>query len=157
MVRVKTPLKLIEGEKHRNTTFMKRRVVIKKKAMELSKLCDIATLLVRYGPHGKLETWPEDPQQARRIIDHYRSLRAEECITRHYDVATFFEGHLKKLQADLERKRNSWLEDPQAECLEALAQTLDSKLAAIDERLGYTSVETEVGRRGKEIDQVWWP
>ncbi|MQM20521.1 hypothetical protein Taro_053543 [Colocasia esculenta] len=152
MVRIKMPLRLIEGEKHRNMTFMKRRVVIKKKAEELSTLCDIATMLVCYGPRGQLETWPKDPREVRGMIDLYRSVHPDECIKRRYGLATFFEGHLKKLQADLARERESWLDSWSQEPLEELAQYLDAKLDAIEERMSYLGPE-EVGRLlGKETE-----
>ncbi|CAA7404970.1 unnamed protein product [Spirodela intermedia] len=156
MVRIKMPLRLIEGEKHRNTTFMKRRAVIKKKAMELGKLCDIVTLLVCFGPRGQLETWPEDRQEVRRIIEHYASLNPDDCIKRRYDLTTFFEAHFKRLQAQVNRERNSWLDAlPAADSLEDLLRSLDEKLAAIEEKIYQVELEEEEESRGKDLEACW--
>nr|WQI83112.1 MADS-box transcription factor [Spirodela polyrhiza] len=156
MVRIKMPLRLIEGEKHRNTTFMKRRAVIKKKAMELGKLCDIVTLLVCFGPRGQLETWPEDRQEVRRIIEHYASLNPDDCIKRRYDLTTFFEAHLKRLQAEINRERNAWLDAlPAADSLEDLLRSLDAKLAAIGEKICRVELEDKDESRGNEMEACW--
>ncbi|CAA6668137.1 unnamed protein product [Spirodela intermedia] len=135
---------------------MKRRAVIKRKAMELGKLCDIVTLLVCFGPRGQLETWPEDRQEVRRIIEHYASLNPDDCIKRRYDLTTFFEAHFKRLQAQVNRERNSWLDAlPAADSLEDLLRSLDEKLAAIEEKIYQVELEEEEESRGKDLEACW--
>ncbi|WCJ38882.1 AGAMOUS-like 82 [Euphorbia peplus] len=47
-------------------TYRKRKKTLKKKAEELSVLCDLPVALITIDPTGKVDTWPED----RRLVAH---------------------------------------------------------------------------------------
>ncbi|XP_078433685.1 uncharacterized protein LOC144704980 [Wolffia australiana] len=156
MVRIKMPLRIIPGEKHRNATFMKRRAVVKKKAMELGKLCDVATALICYGPRGQLDTWPEDPLDARHVIDSYLALNLSDDAQRHYNLHTFFQAQAKKLQTELQRERSAWLNSlNDASSLQDLLFSLDAKLREIDDRVCLAQAKEEEERREKEMESCW--
>lgn len=59
-------------EKARSKTYNSRKECIKKKAKELSTLCDIKACMLCFGPDGIWETWPENPNEVDRLIKSYR-------------------------------------------------------------------------------------
>ncbi|PSS07467.1 MADS-box transcription factor PHERES like [Actinidia chinensis var. chinensis] len=66
------PMKMMENKRARMVTYTKRKDCIKKKTMELSTLCGIQACTVCFGPDGAVETWPENPNDVKAVIDLYR-------------------------------------------------------------------------------------
>jgi hypothetical protein len=67
----------IEDEKSRRKAFMKRITTLKKKAEELSTLCDVEVCMVCFGLDGKFHVFPEEPEKAKAII-----LKQKECSSK---------------------------------------------------------------------------
>ncbi|CAA6663517.1 unnamed protein product [Spirodela intermedia] len=131
MARSRTPLRLIEADRHRSYAFQRRKEALKKKTMELGELCGIVTLLVCFGPRGQLVTWPEDPEEVRGIIQSYRRVGLDgDGVKRRYALVGFFQDLLKRLQRELGRVRDAWLGNLPLESLEELMRSLDSRLEA---------------------------
>ncbi|XP_057489228.1 agamous-like MADS-box protein AGL53 [Actinidia eriantha] len=63
---------LIENSNLRKSTYKRRMIGIKKKAMELATLCGITVCIISFGPDGELETWPENSSDVRSAVDRYR-------------------------------------------------------------------------------------
>ncbi|XP_030970073.1 agamous-like MADS-box protein AGL53 [Quercus lobata] len=61
----------------RKTSFKLRNPTLKKKAMELSALCDIPVCVISYdaaeGADGKAETWPESRDDVKALIHDYKN------------------------------------------------------------------------------------
>lgn len=61
----------------RKTSFKLRNPTLKKKAMELSALCDIPVCVISYdaaeGADGKAETWPENRDDVKAMIHDYEN------------------------------------------------------------------------------------
>ncbi|CAI9105979.1 OLC1v1005027C1 [Oldenlandia corymbosa var. corymbosa] len=62
----------------KNVVFKGRKEGLKKKAMELSILCDIPVLVMIRSPNGELEVWPRDPSQVKTIVRNYLNGRNPE-------------------------------------------------------------------------------
>uniref|UniRef100_A0A2N9GVL4 MADS-box domain-containing protein n=1 Tax=Fagus sylvatica TaxID=28930 RepID=A0A2N9GVL4_FAGSY len=67
----------IEDEKSRRKAFMKRITTLKKKAEELSTLCDVEVCMVCFGLDGKFHVFPEEPEKAKAII-----MKQKECSSK---------------------------------------------------------------------------
>ncbi|XP_062014636.1 agamous-like MADS-box protein AGL27 [Rosa rugosa] len=77
----KLPLELIKNEKSRNVTFRKRKKGLMKKTYELNKLCDVQCSVIIYeNKNGQLvrpDTYPENPEEVKQIIDRFVSKSAK--------------------------------------------------------------------------------
>ncbi|XXG63207.1 hypothetical protein AAC387_Pa05g1447 [Persea americana] len=150
MGRTKIPIKLIECQKSRNSTFIKRIKGLKKKAFEFATLCDVDVCLICLGPQGercyKPEIWPNEQSEVRRIIKRYRSLSKDEQVKKKLDLSGFLEQRTKKLEVELKlrsrEKENvmypSWddrLNEFPPEMLQDLLATLDSKMEAANRKI----------------------
>ncbi|CAN0926485.1 Agamous-like MADS-box protein AGL103 [Linum grandiflorum] len=60
----------------RSPSLKKRRSTLKKKASELSVLCDIDVAYVCFEPNGRVHTWPEDPNRVKDIILKYNRMKS---------------------------------------------------------------------------------
>ncbi|CAA7400002.1 unnamed protein product [Spirodela intermedia] len=154
MARSRTPLRLIEADRHRSYAFQRRKEALKKKTMELGELCGIVTLLVCFGPRGQLVTWPEDPEEVRGIIQSYRRVGLDgDGVKRRYALVGFFQDLLKRLQRELGRVRDAWLGNLPLESLEELMRSLDSRLEAVDESI----VKAEIEQKKLEAPTTQFP
>lgn len=102
----------IEDDRRRKATFMKRMPVIKKKAMELSKLCGIKVLLICNGNSSpgdviNNETWPETQSEVFRIIQHYSTMCPVDRDRRKLNQKTHIQTQMKKMSVEIERLRKS--------------------------------------------------
>ncbi|CAA6663513.1 unnamed protein product [Spirodela intermedia] len=154
MARSRTPLRLIEADRHRSYAFQRRKEALKKKTMELGELCGIVTLLVCFGPRGQLVTWPEDPEEVSGIIQSYRRVGLDgDGVKRRYALVGFFQDLLKRLQRELGRVRDAWLGNLPLESLEELMRSLDSRLEAVDESI----VKAEIEQKKLEAPTTQFP
>ncbi|KAJ8640230.1 hypothetical protein MRB53_016924 [Persea americana] len=150
MGRAKVPLKLIECQKSRNATFMKRRKGLRKKTFEFATLCGVDVCLICLGPQGdrqhETEIWPNDRPEVRRIIKRYKSLSKDEQVRRKLDLSSLLEQRNKKLEEELKHrsveKENvmypSWddrLNEFPIEMLQDLLATLDSKMETVNRKV----------------------
>ncbi|XP_050213207.1 agamous-like MADS-box protein AGL81 [Mercurialis annua] len=102
--------KVLRGDKQAQTaSFLKRGPTLKKKALELQTLCDVSVVIVRYGPDGSLDIWPENEAQVRDVVMRYKG----------------FEKTRKK-----ERNLFDFLVDKKAKLLKKKTQLMKTKLHA---------------------------
>ncbi|KAL3621208.1 hypothetical protein CASFOL_036120 [Castilleja foliolosa] len=121
MGRAKLNMELIAKEKKRLTTFKKRKQGLIRKIHEFTTLCDVSACMIIYGPNqesgrAEPETWPENIDEVKRIID----IRAKnrDLGDRTYGLSDFFldrkrkvEDELKKMKKkNMEAKYPTWLE-----------------------------------------------
>ncbi|XP_024178675.2 agamous-like MADS-box protein AGL11 [Rosa chinensis] len=137
----KLPLELIKNEKSRNVTFRKRKKGLMKKTYELNKLCDVQCSVIIYeNKNGQLvrpDTYPENPEEVKQIIDRFVSKSAK--VRKVENLADFFSKQImqvKKETAKLRQKNNearfpSWddrLDDFSLDQLLALLKKLEHKI-----------------------------
>ncbi|XP_050213128.1 agamous-like MADS-box protein AGL81 [Mercurialis annua] len=102
--------KILRGDKQAQAaSFLKRGPTLKKKALELQTLCDVSVVIVRYGPDGSLDVWPENEAQVRDVVMRYKG----------------FEQTRKK-----ERNLFDFLEDKKARLVKKKTQLMKTKLHA---------------------------
>lgn len=63
-----------EEKTFKRSAYKKRKECIKKKTMELATLCGINACTIIYGAHGEIESWPENPTEAKAIIKKFKDL-----------------------------------------------------------------------------------
>ncbi|XP_024199920.1 MADS-box protein defh21 [Rosa chinensis] len=137
----KLPLELIKNEKSRNVTFRKRKKGLMKKTYELNKLCDVQCSVIIYeNKNGQLvrpDTYPENPEEVKQIIDRFVSKSAK--VRKVENLADFFGKQImqvKKETAKLHQRNNearfpSWhdmLDDFSLDQLLALLKKLEHKI-----------------------------
>ncbi|TMW93099.1 hypothetical protein EJD97_012193 [Solanum chilense] len=60
-------------------SYQVRKECIKRKSMELATLCDIKVCTVITGPNGELQTWPDDFDACKQVLDLYsQNLKPEK-------------------------------------------------------------------------------
>ncbi|XP_031502213.1 MADS-box transcription factor PHERES 2-like [Nymphaea colorata] len=170
MGRAKLPIRLINPERSRHATFTKRKRGLKKKIFEFATLCDVDACMIIYGSAAGSapETWPEDPTEVRRIIERFGKAPAEERDKRRVDVSAFLTTKNKKLQAELERKREEnaelaslllWnrtsLDAMDLDTVLGIERRLHAKITAVHERI--ESLRRNVVKREDECSQLEMP
>ncbi|GAB4839971.1 hypothetical protein Ancab_020680 [Ancistrocladus abbreviatus] len=110
MGRAKLAMKLRTEEKARNITFQKRKNGLKKKAFELSTLCNIPVCLIIYGykKDGHLaepDIWPSNHVEVRKIIDKYNAIPRYDRNKRAVNLLDILEGRKRKAEQDLFKLR----------------------------------------------------
>ncbi|XP_062093351.1 agamous-like MADS-box protein AGL53 [Humulus lupulus] len=85
--------------------FERRKFTLKKKANELTELCNSEVCLVCYDPNSNVEVWPEDPAKAHSIITKYYS-RLESCNDKkrkasEVNLSHVLEKKMKKLEEQI--------------------------------------------------------
>ena len=70
MGRKKIEIQRIEGERHRQVTYSKRKMGMIKKATELAVLTDAQVGLIAFGSNGKMTVYSSAPLE--HIIERYR-------------------------------------------------------------------------------------
>ncbi|XP_049381313.1 agamous-like MADS-box protein AGL81 [Solanum stenotomum] len=67
---------MAEDDQSKKTTnnpksYQERKECIKRKSMELATLCDIKICIVITGPNGELQTWPDNLDACKEVLDLY--------------------------------------------------------------------------------------
>ncbi|GAB2291781.1 hypothetical protein Dimus_026034 [Dionaea muscipula] len=115
MGRAKLPMRFIEKEKTRNITFLKRKKGLKKKAYELSTLCDVPICIIIYPNNNnnnnddhnnnvaksEAEIWPSSPQKVLDVLNRYILLPQEDQQRRALNLSDILRGKKKKAEQDL--------------------------------------------------------
>ncbi|XP_059626035.1 MADS-box transcription factor PHERES 2-like [Cornus florida] len=153
MGRAKLKMELISNEKKRHSTFQKRNKGLKKKAYELSTLCDVNVCMIIYGPkqneHHSMELgmWPSNPHEIQRMIELFKNRSEQDRNSRTHDLSDFFEDRTRKVEEEVEklRKKNdneakypSWdqrYNTLSEEHLRQLSSLLDDKVAVAKDQL----------------------
>ncbi|KAI5684117.1 hypothetical protein M9H77_05345 [Catharanthus roseus] len=101
----------------RSLSFRKGKETIKRKAKELSILCDIPVCALITSPiNGEIETWPESPSELKTIFQMYR------------EKFQFFD---RQRYADPAEEMEEDDDDDEDEIME----WLNDKIAAVDDRI----------------------
>ncbi|KAK3023416.1 hypothetical protein RJ639_042804 [Escallonia herrerae] len=123
-------------------SYVKRKACIKKKAMELSTLCDIKVCSICLGPAGDVETWPEKPNEVHAIINMYRDkkkLEAGKSLKEMADDGGFANGLSQESLHDLYRE-------------------IDAKIEAVEQRVAFLNsnrVNETSFLHHQECDNPW--
>ncbi|KAJ7980934.1 MADS-box transcription factor [Quillaja saponaria] len=131
MGRGKLNMELIQNEKKRKVTYLKRSNGLMKKMYELTTLCDVKAFMILYGirsdgqPNTEPETWPQDPNDFKAVFDLYKSKMQSGAPTKDYKVSNFFENRKTKIEADTHKL--------QEESLSLLYPTWDNSLDILGE------------------------
>ncbi|KAJ1405109.1 hypothetical protein SESBI_26051 [Sesbania bispinosa] len=108
MGRGRIPMELIQKEKARKATFLKRKNGLMKKVYEFSTLCGVDVCLIIYGPNfdnQKLvepETWPQDTREVYRIIQKYFDTTSDRC-PKIYGVQEYYQDRMKKVEGEISK------------------------------------------------------
>lgn len=103
--------------------FRKRNPTLKKKAKELSGLCDIPVCLISYGPDGKVHTWPESRNDVEAIIGKYKNLGPSSNLSvysKEYQIENSMDEDLD-LGSEKKKKKNKNKEEEEEKFEEVLA------------------------------------
>lgn len=138
MVRGKTQLKRIENRASRQVTFSKRRGGLRKKAHELSVLCDVEVALIVFSPSGRLYEFASASMQ--KTLERYKASTKDKTSspTAQQDIEKIkadAEGLSQKLEA-LEAYRRKFLgekleDDCSFEELNSLEVKMEKSLRSI--------------------------
>lgn len=153
---------LIKDEKARNLTYKKRMTSIKKKTTELATLCGIKACAIVFGPDGEIDSWPENPADARAMIGAYKdmysmTLESTEAITEtetRRDANSDGEKKIANLEreiADAERENRRKIRRLMEAMNHALSDRIEFLKAVDDERRSKTG-EKKADSVGKDIN-----
>ncbi|KAH0746112.1 hypothetical protein KY285_007769 [Solanum tuberosum] len=110
-------------------SYQGRKDCIKRKSMDLATLCDIKVCSVITGPNGKLQTWPDNLDACKEVLDLYsQNLKLEK---KHKESSTSV----------------SEPEEEQGE--KDLLTLVESKLATINGRIRFLENKNVVADKGK--------
>ncbi|XP_050225408.1 agamous-like MADS-box protein AGL75 [Mercurialis annua] len=88
--------KILRGDKQTQTaSFLKRDPTLKKKALELQTLCDVSVIVLRFGPDGSVDIWPENESQVRDGVMRYKEF--EQTRKKESNLFDFLEDKKAKL------------------------------------------------------------
>ncbi|KAK3183008.1 hypothetical protein Dsin_030294 [Dipteronia sinensis] len=146
-------------------SFKKRKSTLKKKAAQLSTLCDVDVCMVCFGPDRMVETWPENRSDVLDLIRKYGALseKAREKGKQN-DKKRKLDEKLKKNRKNHQdedsvknynpgSKFSAWderLDLSSEEELVGLCGCLDSKLQELREQI---SVHQMKNKKGKAVDE----
>ncbi|KAK2661098.1 hypothetical protein Ddye_007631 [Dipteronia dyeriana] len=121
----------------------KRKSTLKKKAAQLSTLCNAEVCMVCFGPDKTVETWPENRSNVLDLIGKYGGLseKEREKAKQKYNLVGFLSDKKRKMYEKLNKKRKNRDES---------VKNYDpgSEFPAWDERLDLFSEENLVGLCG---------
>ncbi|GAB2214347.1 hypothetical protein Droror1_Dr00018690 [Drosera rotundifolia] len=154
MGRAKLPMQLIEKEKTRSTTYLKRKKGLKKKAQELSILCDVPICIIIYpyvaesSSSLEPEIWPPSPKEVHQILNRYQCLPREDQQKRASNLCGILESKRRKFEQDLFKLRRktmatkypTWhpiLDTLDRDSLHRLVSELDEKSVLVKQMIAF--------------------
>ncbi|XP_006367900.1 agamous-like MADS-box protein AGL93 [Solanum tuberosum] len=96
-------------------TYQERKECIKRKSMELATLCDIKVCTVITGPNGELQTWPDNLDACKEVLDLYS----------------------QNLKPEKKHKESSTLEPEEEQGEKDLLTLVESKHAVVNRRIRF--------------------
>ncbi|XP_016437910.1 agamous-like MADS-box protein AGL81 [Nicotiana tabacum] len=90
-------------------TYQVRKECIKRKTMELSTLCDIKCCTIITSPQGELQTWPENLDAVKEVLNMYTQTLSPNKKEEEIDIPTLVDSKL-----DAVNKRIRYLENKNA-------------------------------------------
>ncbi|GFZ07033.1 hypothetical protein Acr_18g0012030 [Actinidia rufa] len=156
-----------EGSHGHLVTCTKRKNCIKKKTMELATLCGIQACAVCFGPDGAVETWPENPNDVKAVIDLFR-----ESVKngRGRGIGGNLGERVKKVEEEsggakkdelnkgLLGWNNDWVSGLSAEQLMVFLEKLEVKIESVMDKIGFLKMADEQHRApnyGFEMMNSW--
>lgn len=124
--------------------------------MELSVLCDIKACVVFLGPNGQVETWPENPDSVREIINKYQDFSAKNgCMIKKVkveepddddapEITMIKEGFGTK--KDFIKQEPAWDDDLSKASAQEFLENIDQKLETMQKRTDLLNKS-----KGKEV------
>ncbi|XP_009776067.1 uncharacterized protein LOC107791495 [Nicotiana tabacum] len=91
---------MAEENQNKKKTYQVRKECIKRKTMELSTLCDIKCCTIITSPQGELQTWPENLDAVKQVLNLYTKTLSpnkkanEELSEEEIDILTLVESKL---------------------------------------------------------------
>ena len=169
MGRGRIPMELIQKEKARKTTFLKRKNGLMKKVYEFSTLCGVDVCVIIYGPNfdgqgpAEPETWPQDIEEVHRIIQKYQNTTSDRR-PKVYDVQEYYKDRIKKVEGEISKVHKEKLKimyptwddsfnDLREEQLRMFVSLLDAKIDACNQRIN-TLKQDPKGKAMAESDKV---
>ncbi|KAM7499717.1 hypothetical protein LguiA_024131 [Lonicera macranthoides] len=148
MGRARVRMELIKNEKTRQSTFEKRKICLKKKALELSTLCDVKVGIIIYGPKSasEPEIWPStNPDDIKELIQNYKNQPIDDKKKRTTNLSNFFDDRKNKSATALSKlqKKNNESQYPtwnnvfnelSEEGLREVARAFEAKIEAVKAR-----------------------
>ncbi|KAM7504815.1 hypothetical protein LguiB_003719 [Lonicera macranthoides] len=176
MGRARVKMELIKNEKTRQSTFQKRKNCLKKKALELSTLCDVKIGIIIFGPKSddEPEIWPgTNPDDIKEIIQNYKNQTIDDKKKRTTNLSNFFEDRKNKSTMALSklRKKNHEFQYPtwnnvfnelSEEQLREVARAFEAKIEAVKARFGLLkgnncAMDSLFRRNNMELEAVVHP
>ncbi|KAL3337252.1 hypothetical protein AABB24_029754 [Solanum stoloniferum] len=117
--------------------YKKKKETIKKKTRELSILCDIKACVILVDPNGEVDTWPENPTDFNPIIQSYKENLFHGKRKRIDDDGCFQKKSKKNHALFCDDGEDQCLNDVFRESNESLLVKLNSKLEAVERRIGF--------------------
>ncbi|EEF47363.1 mads box protein, putative [Ricinus communis] len=148
--------------------YKNRKATLKKKAEELSILCDVPVALVCYDPDGKVDTWPEDKSKVDEILTEFArkqnlKLPSSETTAKNkngnQDLQVMENGNIldeekkKKRKNAVKKVYKTWDERfdylPEEDLIEIL-EVIESKEKSLAQRVKAEEVGKK--RKGTQVD-----
>ncbi|KAL5761616.1 hypothetical protein ACOSP7_017880 [Xanthoceras sorbifolium] len=149
-------LMVINDENCRKVSFKKRKSTLKKKASQLSTMCDVNVCMVCFGPDGTVETWPENRSDVLDLMVKNKNMseKSREEGKQKYNLLGFLEDKKRKLSEKLKRRVE---EEIMGKNLKEsmLKNNLGSAVSGWDERLDLFSKEELVGLCGSVDSKLY--
>ncbi|XP_061351167.1 MADS-box transcription factor PHERES 2-like [Gastrolobium bilobum] len=165
MGRKRLPMELIQNEKDRKTTFLRRKRGLIKKVYEFATLCGVDVCAIIYASNfegqefAEPETWPQDKTEVCRIIQKYLNSDSDRR-PKVYDMQEYYKDRIRKVEAEIFNARKERLKimcptwdysfnTLTTEQLNAFVSMLDAKIDACNKKL--TSLKPDP--KGKAIEE----
>ncbi|CAI9787072.1 unnamed protein product [Fraxinus pennsylvanica] len=105
-------------------SFKKQKESIKKMTKELSEICDVKACAVIVGPDGTIDTWPENHNDVREVIQTYKNCGLEK-------------GQPQELDGDnvINKENVSVVSEKEKPTKQELLRMIDAKLAQVKKRI----------------------
>ncbi|KAI7984952.1 Agamous-like MADS-box protein AGL82 [Camellia lanceoleosa] len=140
-------MKQIENKKALRVTYMKRKECVIKKTMELSILYGINIVTLYFGPNGKVDTWPQNPNEVNALIKMYKEYAKKSRVRKSHessfsDYCLGAEKVAKKVSVKNE-DGYGWLDGLSTESVISFLGKLESKLEVLKARIEFLKMLNE--------------
>ncbi|XP_043714734.1 agamous-like MADS-box protein AGL49 [Telopea speciosissima] len=119
----------------KTSTFMRRVQGLKKKTSELATLCGVDAFMISYGSDQSAipQTWPENPDEVRRVIKSYQLLQENPKKRRRQKPVAECTQNEKRRKISHAQDDDYLLDSFSSDQLQELLMVIDSKLETVNE------------------------
>lgn len=139
-------VKRVESNSKRQSTYCKRRCGIRKKAQEISVLCDIDIILLLFSPTGKPTLLQGGTSNFDEIIAKFAQLTPQERAKRKLESLQTLRKTFKKLDNDIGVPEFLDASDPSVEELQSQVKVVQSRLTDLEMRLNWWSNPDKINK-----------